>query len=422
MFDQDPRLGDLSFCVDLDPRGDWKALRDALAGPAMAMKQSVSPGAPFPLGLRVSASALGSLEAPEQRAELNALIGPGIFRALTANGLSAPSWAHRPQQASHLPPDWLSDDRLDYTCALADLMADLVTPGGTVSLSTAPGALREIGLGREGEIAARLIRAAAHCVKIRRRTGVTVAIAIEPEPYWLLETTAETAAFLTHHLFTRRAEAMLAQLTGLSGCGAAMALRRHLGLCYDTCHAALMFEDASASIAALRAGNVPVHKLQLSAALRIASVDGPSRAAAAAFAETHAPLQVVCRRDGAAPQLHPDLATALARGDQADGEEWRIRFQAPLAMSGLGPFETTSAFVEDVLALHRTRAIAPHLEIETALAEIAPSLIGDTTIEEVATREIGWVIERLSDDAGLSLVELMDALNRGAPLHHAARQ
>ena len=44
----------------------------------------------------------------------------------------------------------------------------------------------------------------------------------------------------------------MAELTGLSRGDAADALRRHLGVCYDVCHAAVEFEDAGESLALLR--------------------------------------------------------------------------------------------------------------------------------------------------------------------------
>ena len=60
------------------------------------------------------------------------------------------------------------------------------------------------------------------------------------------------------------------------------ALRRHLGVCYDVCHAAVEFEDPAGSLQALRRAGIAVPKLQLSAALRIAERRARDRPAAAA--------------------------------------------------------------------------------------------------------------------------------------------
>lgn len=65
--------------------------------------------------------------------------------------------------------------------------------------------------------------------------------------------------------------------------------------CYDVCHAAVEYDDQAGSIKALRADGVPVHKLQLSAALRIPEVTAEARAALAAFDEPTYLHQVVSR-------------------------------------------------------------------------------------------------------------------------------
>ena len=147
------------------------------------------------------------------------------------------------------------------------------------------------------EIAANLIRHAAHLVELRERTGRTIALALEPEPYCLLETIDETIALLraasarpgrgpraarAHRARPREAEA---------------ALRRHLGVCYDVCHAAVEFEDPAGSLEALRRAGIAVPKLQLSAALRIAEVGPETARQLRPFDEPVYLHQVVARRD-----------------------------------------------------------------------------------------------------------------------------
>ena len=69
-------------------------------------------------------------------------------------------------------------------------------------------------------------------------------LAIEPEPYCFLETTDETVAYFTDHLYTGAAAARLAELAGIPiSHGASCALRRHLGIVFDICHQAVEYED-----------------------------------------------------------------------------------------------------------------------------------------------------------------------------------
>src|ERR671930_27436 len=47
-----------------------------------------------------------------------------------------------------------------------------------------------------------VLRVAAHLVGLEARTGRTVTLAIEPEPYCFLETTAETIHYFRDHLYS----------------------------------------------------------------------------------------------------------------------------------------------------------------------------------------------------------------------------
>ena len=46
-----------------------------------------------------------------------------------------------------------------------------------------------------------ILEHAAHLVALRKSTGVTIALAIEPEPACFIETTAEAVDFFTRYLF-----------------------------------------------------------------------------------------------------------------------------------------------------------------------------------------------------------------------------
>jgi len=387
--------GWLTYCLNIHPAESWQAVRSALLGPTRAIKARVSPGAPFAVGLRFSAETVRDLTDPAARADLARILADEDFRAITVNGFPyGPFHGTRVKEDVYLP-DWRSAERLGYTTDLSDLMAEIAPEGETVSLSTVPGAFKPLGVGAEADMAANYIRAAAHCACLRERTGVEVAIAIEPEPYCFLETIAESVAFFEAHLFSDRAVAMMADLAGLSHGEAAAALPRHLGLCYDVCHAAVEYEDPAPSIDALRRVGVPVHKLQLSSALRIARVDAAARAALTAFDEPTYLHQVVARR-GMDLTRFSDLPEALGRGSAADGEEWRVHFHVPIFVDTLPEFGTTQDFLSQVLALHQEAPISPHLEVETYTWGVLPEALTRDGLEAAVARELTWVKERLT--------------------------
>lgn len=385
----------LTYCLNVHPAESWAEVRAALLGPAREVARGLAGDDPFPVGLRLSARAVEDLKDPAARADLKAILAAERFEAVTVNGFPYGPFHGTRVKEEVYRPDWREPERLRYTCDLADLMAEIAPTGRMVSLSTVPGAFRPLGEGAEDAIADALLQAAAHCVALERRTGVHVALAIEPEPFCLLETVEETAAFFRERLLSEAAAVRLAGLAGLSAEEATRALPRHLGLCYDVCHAAVEFEEPRESLALLREAGVPVHKLQLSAALRVPRVDEAARAALARFEEPTYLHQVVMRGSDGLRRVR-DLPEALARGAEADGEEWRVHFHVPVFLGDLGAFESTQGFLAEILALHRERPVSPHLEVETYTWDVLPPDLQGSGLTDAILGELRWVRQQLA--------------------------
>ena len=388
-------LGHLTYCLNIHHSESWADLRAALEGPLRKVRQTVCPDAPFAVGLRVSARGLAELRAPEARAELKSILEENRYIPLTMNGFPYGPFHGTPVKEAVYQPDWRTRERLAYTTGLADLMAGIAAPGSRVSLSTVPGCFQsEASKATLPMMVANYIEATAHCARLAEKTGVTVALAIEPEPFCFLSTIYETVAFFKDRLHAPDAVARFAALAGIAPRDALGRLRDHLGLCYDVCHAAVEFEEPEASITALREAGIPIHKLQLSAALR-ATVNPAVRNALSAYAEPTYLHQVQSRKDGGPIRSEPDLPVALARGSAADGEEWRIHFHVPVFLSDLGLFASTQDFLAQILALHRRDPISPHLEVETYTFDVLPPDLRRVSLEDAVSRELQWVLKEL---------------------------
>lgn len=388
------RLGHLTYCMNIHATQTWGDVQDALTGPVAAVKNAISPNADFAVGLRFSGEALAELADPAHRATLKRLLDDGGFHGITVNGFPYGRFHGTRVKEEVYQPDWRSAERVKYTNALADLMAEIAPKGEMISLSTVPGTIKPLANGAMPAMAENYIQSVAHLVKLREKSGVTVALAIEPEPYCMLETIAETVDFFRDYLFSDAAVLQLSHLTGLSIADATAALPRHIGLCYDVCHAAVEYEDPKGSIDALRDAGIPVHKLQLSAALRVPNVGPAQRTALASFNEPTY-LHQVMRRTPQGLVFHVDLPDALALGDATDGEEWRVHFHVPVFLNDLGAFSSTRDFLEEILALHKASPISPHLEIETYTWDVLPDAVRGATVDQDIVRELHWVMERL---------------------------
>lgn len=389
-------LGSLTYCLNIHPTQSWAEARAALTGPVAAVKANLSPDTLFGAGLRFSAETMEELGDPGKRAELASILREGGLDPLTMNGFPyGPFHGERVKEQVYLP-DWRAKERVAYTTALADLLAEVNPEGAFISLSTVPCSFRPNGGGAEAEMAANMIAAVAHMVKLERRTGRSVAIAVEPEPCCFLETIEETVVYFRDYLFSNEAATQLAGLTGVTPEAAAKLIPRHLGLCYDVCHAAVEYEDPAASIAMLRNADIPVHKLQLSSALRVASGTDAARTALARFNEPTYLHQLIARNANGALTRYTDLGEALAPGGAQNGDEWRVHFHVPVFLESLPEFDTTQSFLREILAIHRKEPISPHLEVETYTWDVLPDDLVAGSVEDAVTRELQWVMAELT--------------------------
>jgi sugar phosphate isomerase/epimerase len=394
-----PQLGHLTYCTNIHPGETWPEVAASLGRHLPEVKRHVAEGQAFGVGLRLSAVAAAELRQPAALEQLKELLDESGCYVFTINGFPYGPFHGRPVKEQVYQPDWRHEVRVTYSNELADLLAELLPDEPTLegSVSTVPGTFKPLAEapGAISEMARNLIRHAAHLVGIRERTGRTIALALEPEPCCFLETIDETVRFFEEHLFGATAVRQLSELTGLARADAEGALRRHLGVCYDVCHAAVEFEDPAGSLDALQAAGIGVPKLQLSAALRIAAVGPETAAQLRPFDEPVYLHQVIERRDGRL-RRHLDLPQALAALGEAHGAEWRVHFHVPVFLSELTDFSTTQAFLGEILALHRQAPISAHLEVETYTWDVLPERYRQVEVARAIARELTWVIEQLA--------------------------
>jgi sugar phosphate isomerase/epimerase len=388
-------LGLLTYCTNIHPGESWAETRRNIEERVSAVKAQLSPDEPFGVGLRLSARASEELAEEGNLSEFAELLQRlGLF-VFTINGFPYGPFHGTPVKIQVYEPDWRTQERLEYTNRLADQLAFLLPDSVRGTISTVPGAFRPNGEGQEAAMTDNFIRHAAYLHGLAARTGKIITLALEPEPYCFVETTEEAAAIFRDWLFGAEAIENMAMLTGLPFEAAEAALRRHLGVCYDVCHAAVEYEDPAETIGLLRQHGIQVAKLQLSAALHLREVTPEKLERLRAFDERTYLHQVVARR-GETLDRFLDLPEAFEAAETTAYDEWRVHFHVPLFLTELEHFSTTQHVLAEILRLHKDDPISQHLEIETYTWDVLPPELRSVPIDDAVAREARWVLDQLT--------------------------
>lgn len=387
----------LTYCSNIHPGESWADVRANIEKYFPAVRDAVAPGQAFGIGLRLSGRAAKELGTGDALAEFKRFLAAKNLYVFTINGFPYGTFhGVRVKEEVYLP-DWRDEERLRYTDQLAEQLAQLLRDGVEGSVSTVPGAFKPAMRGSTDveRIADNIIRHVATLVDIEARTGKTIALAIEPEPHCYLETTAESVAFFRDHLFSTRAGRRLAEITGQKRPQAEAALRKHVGLCLDLCHAAVEFEDPVACVRELADAGIRVAKMQISAGLRLPELTPDAVTALKQFDDAVYLHQVVEEGPGGVKR-YADLPEALATAEGgADGREWRVHCHVPIFMDNLGAFSSTRSFIAEVLGMHRKQPISGHLEVETYTWNALPEHLRAGGMEQAIARELNWVRHEL---------------------------
>jgi len=276
-------------------------------------------------------------------------------------------------------PDWGQEDRLLYTRRCAEVGAAFLDEGDVLPMSTLPLGYRAPGAAPADlrVMARNLGRAASMLAAVEAQTGVCCVLALEPEPNCLLETVAQTAGFLEQWLFEEGAWTTVPE----------QHLRRHLGVCVDLCHLAVLGEDPLQALADLRRRGIAVPKIQVSSCLEVRSAAGMDQLLA--FEEPRYLHQTVAQNGVRSLDLD-DVRARRAEFENAG--RIRTHYHVPLDWDEQGPFGSTQKEVRRVLeALAANPDPVPLLEVETYTWSVLGDTFGSAPLADRIQRELDWV-------------------------------
>ena len=387
-------LGHLTYSTLVHPGDDWEQMWQSLTTYVPKVKARIAGNRRFGVSLRLSANSAQTLAgSAAEREKLKKFLGDNNMYLYTVNAFPYGAFKGTVVKEQVYEPDWRSEERTRYTINVADVLADVCTPDIAPSIQSAPLGfkLRVTGDDVVASYTDHVLRVAAHLVALEARTGRTVQLALEPEPFCFLETTDETVDYFTRHLYSGTAAEKLAKLAHVPIAEAHGALRRHLGVVFDICHQAVEYEDIAASLQKLIDAGIPIFKLQEAAALHVPEVTQAVVDTLKRYAKTIYLTQTMERRDGRINRFL-NLDDAIAAFEKAPGpREWRVHIHVPVFLDDLGPFRTTRFAIADALRFHKAKPLSRQLEIETYTWDVLPENLKTGDIVDYICREIEWV-------------------------------
>ncbi len=396
--------GHLTYCTNIHPGETWPAHFTALKNNFPAIKMQVSPYKAMGIGLRLSNVASIELQKLENLSVLKQWLAENDAYVFTMNGFPYGEFHHTVVKDQVHVPDWTTSLRVDYTIRMFRILAELLPKGMDGGISTSPLSYRHWHktaheLQQAKAIGtANILLVAEELIKIKRSTGVTLHLDIEPEPDGILETGEEFINWYEDILLPMGKES-IGKKFNIPADEAEQLIKEHITLCYDVCHFAIGYEQHQQVIDELAAKGLKVGKIQISAALKAtlptdADMREPIKNAFARFNESTYLHQVVAKKINGKLLRYPDLPEALGDIDNEMVEQWRAHFHVPIFTEEYGLVQSTQSDIVALLNIHKNKAFTTHLEVETYTWGVLPDA-KKLPLNDSIVRELNWVKDQL---------------------------
>ncbi|MFF4272519.1 metabolite traffic protein EboE [Streptomyces sp. NPDC001536] len=341
----------LAYCSNVHQAEDLDGVVDQLAAYAEPVRESLGADL-LGIGLWLARDVVTELSTdPGAVRRLRAELSARGLETVTLNAFPYGGFHREVVKKDVYLPDWADPARLRYTADCARVLAGLLPDDARRgSVSTLPLAWRTPWPAEARDSARRALdQLAGELAEVARETGRTIRVGFEPEPGCVVENTVQAAR----------------ELGGVDP--------EWLGICLDTCHLAVQFEEPAAALRRIADAGLPVVKVQASSALQADDpADPEARRALARFAEPRFLHQTRTAPNGAVTGVD-DLPEALA-GGLDPRSPWRVHFHAPLHAAPEPPLSTTANELTASLRalLGGPRVVSDHIEVETYTWSVLP--------------------------------------------------
>ncbi len=377
----------LTYCTNIHTGESWSDTFDEIKSNIPEIKSNVCPNQKMGIGLRLSNKAASELNTDKLNKFITWLQENNLY-VFTANAFPFGCFHQSKVKENVHTPDWTTNERVAYTKKMAIILSQLLNIGNEQSISTSPLSYKHWHKTSEEtenlkiKSAKNLLKLAFFLHELEQKTGRYIHLAIEPEPDGVIENNKEFITFYIKYLLP------LAKKNQFIG---EYVVRRHITLCYDICHYAVMYENHEKCIKDLIENNIKIGKIQISSALKIDFIHiqkSEIKTSLSKFVESTYLHQVVQLNIDNTYTHFKDLDVALQLKNE-DSKEWRVHFHVPIFDVSFEAISSTQKDILEVLALNQKLRFCTHLEIETYTWDILPGSQKKPLITSII-QEIEW--------------------------------
>ncbi len=390
----------LSYCTNSFAGGSWTSVLRHLTIESSRIFAEV-PG--VETGLWIGKRAVSDLLESEQFEIFINLCRGKRFKISSINGFPYGDFQGSRVKSAVYFPNWSDPARLHYTHQLIQVAQGIYSALGSqitdFSISTLP--LGDRWSFRDSKQIERasyfLSRMIETLHDIECKSGCRVHLALEPEPFCFLETAQDVVHYFQDFLMPIAIPALRGRWE-MSSLMAQEVVLDKIRVCYDTCHAAVLFQEPEEVLNVYQAAGVKIGKVQLSSALAFECIKGRVESGASAvdlmrpFADDRYVHQVVGIDSENHRSEYFDLNEALSVWEQSPPTgRFRVHYHVPVYQNRFGPLQSTQEHLLKLLRIAQNQKITSHWELETYTWSVLPVELRPQSVVEGVIQELQWI-------------------------------
>ena len=374
----------IGYCTNVHAGVSINMVKSNLMDFAIPVKNSFRPDLAMGIGLWLARDAAADLLASNQVFEFSGWLKEKGLEPFTFNAFPFGDFHQEVVKHKVYEPTWADKQRLDYTLSIAKIQSQLLDEGSFGSVSTLPlGWPNDTSKEFMQVCATNLKNCASELERLKEQTGRHIFVCIEPEPGCIFDLSQHIVHFFETYLLNgseTENERIL----------------RHIGVCHDVCHAAVMGESQLSAIDNYQRHQIHVGKFQISSAIRAdfeeKSDDQKEQMLGElkSFAEDRYLHQTMISQGGNR-HFREDLPIALEEFGSDPGGVWTIHFHVPLFAERLGTLGTTQNEIADLVSGISVSDRYPiHFEVETYAWTVLPDSLRPKNLSDGIAKELEY--------------------------------